>query len=221
MRPEATGSGTRRRYWVLAMVLAAGLVSAGTASAGPGNKDKGAKETAGKADAGKEHTGKDGTQVKRVELVVQVRDDAGKPVRGAAVSVVSDDLEIEQRSDGHGQAKFRDLPVGLARVQAVATGWNASGRKVTLDGERVQVDLALTPRKPPADGTAAGHGGASGREPHAAGKGRSGPEAADEAPTRSRVQTAVDDLPDGQSSQPRAPGAEATTGGQGAAGDPP
>jgi hypothetical protein len=193
------------------MVLAAGLASAGTSSAGPGNKEKAAQETAGKAAAKVEH----------VELVVQVGDAAGKPVRGVAVSVVIGDEEIEQRSDGNGQAKFRDLPLGPVRVQAVATGWNSSGRNVALDEDRVQVDLTLTPRKPPAGGTVTG-GGVPGREPRAAGKGKSGAASADETPASGGAQTVVDDQPASQSSQPQAPGTEAPIRGPGAvAGDSP
>jgi len=213
--------GAGPKYSLLALALAAGLVAAVGASAGPGNKDKAAKETAGKQDPAKDPTENDVAKAKRVELVVRVNDAAGKPVRGVTVSVVIDDLESEQRSDMSGQARFRDLPVGTARVQAVATGWNTSGRNITLDRERVQVDLALTPRKPPADGTAAAHGGEPGSSKHPAGKGSGDAGAAPSsgAQPAGRVQTADDDVPEHQTSQPRSPGAGAATSGQGAGDD--
>ena len=148
MRQKTAGGGVGRNRWWLAVALAAGLVWTGGAAAAPGGKET----------AGKENPGKEAAKVEHGELVVQVRDAAGKPVRGAAVSVVIGDEELEQRSDGNGQAKFRDLPLGPLRVQAVATGWNSSGRNVALDEDRVQVDLTLTPRKPPAGGTVTGGG---------------------------------------------------------------
>lgn len=205
----------------MAVALAAGLVAAGGVSAAPGKKEKAGKETAGKQDPRKDTAGKDTTKPQRVELVIQVSDGAGKPVRGAAVSVVIDGLEMEQRSDTRGRARFGDLPVGSARVQAVATGWDTSGRKVALDRERVQVDLALTPRKPPAGGTAAVQGGAPKSEPHPAGKGSGATGAAPSsgAQPAGRVQTADDDVPEHQTSQPRSPGAGAATSGQGAGDD--
>jgi len=199
------------------VALAAGLVAAGGISAAPGNKDKATKDTAGKRDAGKQTTGKDTTKPQQVELVIQVSDGAGKPVRGATVSVVIDDLEMEQRSDARGRAKFSDLPVGSARVQAVATGWNTSGRNIALDRERVQVDLALTPRNPPTGGTAAAHGGETGPGKHPAGKGSAGAGAAPSPGPQAggRVQTAEDDVPEHQARPPRSPGAEAPSDGQG------
>jgi len=134
---------------------------------------------------------------------------------------VIDDLEIEQRSDALGRARFADLPVGSVRVQAVATGWNTSGRNVALDGERVQVDFALTPRKPPAAGTAAAHGGEPGAGKHPAGQGSGGAGAAPSsgAQPAGRVQTADDDVPEHQTTRPRPPGAKSPGDGQGAGDD--
>jgi hypothetical protein len=158
MRRKTLAGGAGRKRWFLAVVLAAVLVSAVGAGADPAATEGVGKGNPAKETAGKENPGKEAVKVEHGELVVQVRDAAGKPVRGAAVSVVIGDEEIEQRSDGNGQAKFRDLPLGPLRVQAVATGWNSSGRNVALDEDRVQVDLTLTPRKPPAGGTVTGGG---------------------------------------------------------------
>jgi len=218
MRRKTPACGVGPRYWLLAVALAAGMVAVGAASAAPGNKEKPTKEAAGKQDPRKDTAGKDTTKPQRVELVIQVSDGAGNPVRGAAVIVVIDNLEIEQRSDTKGRARFGDLPVGSARVQAVATGWNTSGRNIALDRERVQVDLALTPRKPPAGGTAAAHGGEPGSSRHPAGKGGGGagavPSSGEQPP--GRVQTAADDdVPEHQTSQPRPPEEETPTSRQG------
>jgi len=206
MRRKTLAGGAGRRPWVLALALGAVLLCAVGAGAAPGTK-----EGAGKGNPAKEAAGNETPKAKAVELVIQVNDAAGKPVRGAAVSVVIGDLEIEQRSNGSGQATFHDLPVGAARVQAVATGWNSSGRVVTLTGDRVQVDLALIPRKPPSGGAAGGvHGAGTDQAP----QGSAGTPSQDEKQAGGKVQ-AVDDTPAVPPSPQKAPDTQETTGGPG------
>jgi hypothetical protein len=210
MRRKPFVSGAASRHWIPTVALVAALACTVGAWAAPGTK-----AGTGKSPAAKEAADKETPKAKGVELVVQVNDDAGKPLRGAAVSVVIDELEVEQRSNGSGQAKFRDLPAGAARVQAVATGWNSSGRVVTLTGERVLVDLALTPRKPPA-GAGATASGAQGTDTHRGPKGSSAAASHGNKQTGGKVQTVEDDVPAVQPGAPAAPDTEATTGGHGA-----
>jgi len=183
------------------MTLAVGLVFAAAGWAA-----QAIEEPVGPGDTAKESPTRESPEAKGTDLLVQVSDDGGNPVRGAAVSVLIDDLEIERHSDDLGQATFNDLRAGQVLVQVVASGWNSSGSIVRLTGDRMQIDLALTPRKPPA-GARTTSSGEHDSQTHPLPGESAGASSHDEEETGSGIQTAVDV---GRAGQPGAPAATDT-----------
>lgn len=88
------------------------------------------------------------TGVTTADLKVVVRDSEGRPLAGARISIVKEDIHDSWNgiSGPNGQYRFRLLPAGTYRVQATATGMQPRQRVVTLQiGTTDMLDLVLAP----------------------------------------------------------------------------
>lgn len=88
------------------------------------------------------------TGVTTADLKVAVHDGQGRPVAGARISVLKEDVHDSWNgiTGSNGQCRFRLLPAGLYQVQAALDGLQPLRRTLTLQvGTTAALDLALLP----------------------------------------------------------------------------
>ena len=76
---------------------------------------------------------------KLAAVVIRVEDDHSQsPVTVVDIflSVQGTDYECSILSDDEGVAECKDVPIGMARVQATKSGWKTAGRDVDLEKTR-------------------------------------------------------------------------------------
>jgi len=84
---------------------------------------------------------------KLAAVVIRVEDDQSQnPVTVVDIflSVQGTDYECSILSDDEGVAECKDVPIGIARVQATKSGWKTAGRDVDLKAGTVMISLTMT-----------------------------------------------------------------------------
>src|ERR687884_1374928 len=80
-------------------------------------------------------------------IIVEVKGDAGRPLKHACVTLVPRDGEIVfRKADDRGQVRVKGLMPGHYRVIVKVDGYEAQKRQVTLQAETETVAFLLQPR---------------------------------------------------------------------------
>ena len=80
-------------------------------------------------------------------IIVEVKGDAGRPLKHACVTLVPRDGEIIfRKADGRGQVKVKGVTPGHYRVIVKVDGYEAQKREVTVGAETETVAFLLQPR---------------------------------------------------------------------------
>lgn len=80
------------------------------------------------------------------ELLVQVRESHGRPVKYACVTVIPKEGEVLfHKADGRGRVRFRGVTKGDYRIVVKADGYQAQKRQVALGGDSETVDFSMQP----------------------------------------------------------------------------
>ena len=81
-------------------------------------------------------------------LIVEVTDDAGRPLKYACVTVIPKEGEIIfRKADKSGKVKLKGIAPGNYRVVAKVEGYEAQKRQVTIGAAFETVAFALQPRR--------------------------------------------------------------------------
>jgi hypothetical protein len=80
-------------------------------------------------------------------IIVEVKGDAGRPLKHACVTLVPRDGEIIfRKADGHGQVKVKGLQAGSYRVIVKVDGYEAQKREVAVGSRTETVAFLMQPR---------------------------------------------------------------------------
>jgi hypothetical protein len=80
-------------------------------------------------------------------IIVEVKGDAGRPLKHACVTLVPREGEIVfRKADGHGQVRVKGLSPGSYRVIVKVEGYEAQKREVTVGKENSTVAFLMQPR---------------------------------------------------------------------------
>jgi Carboxypeptidase regulatory-like domain len=80
-------------------------------------------------------------------IIVEVKGDAGRPLKHACVTLVPRDGEIVfRKADGRGQVRVKGLRPGNYRVIVKVDGYEAQKREITVGSETEAVAFLMQPR---------------------------------------------------------------------------